>query len=362
LSSRFAAGGHRHCEHAQSIEECANARESSHKIGESDGPIKSVKAIAALHTNERFLVRRLRNLDLSLPVGREVLVRVIERPGEWMAPEKVADLLESMREVVRRGIGRNLPYGVLSGEHERLCGAVITLLYERRGGRLIAFNALSYMPIEVRGRPTRALHLGLVMIDPGYRAQGLSWVLYGLTCMLVFVRQGLRPLWISNVTQVPSIVGKVAESFVTAYPNPIHSSRRSFDHLCVAREIMRKHRKVFGVGPDAGFDEEHFVITNAYTGGSDNLKKSFADAPKHRDERANELCRMRLDYDRGDDFLQIACFDQAAALRYLLRDVPRNSLPGLLYRVTFLLLGRVLLPLLHWLSPRVPMGELRGRS
>jgi hypothetical protein len=279
-----------------------------------------------------------------------------------MAPEAVAKLLEDMREVVRRGIGRDLPYGVLSGEPERLRRAVITLLYEKKAGRLIAFNALSYMPIELRGQPTKALHLGLVMIDPGYRAKGLSWVLYGLTCMLVFVRQGLRPLWISNVTQVPSIVGKVAESFVTAYPNPFHNSRRSFDHLCVAREIMRKHRNVFGVGPDAGFDEDHFVITNAYTGGSDNLKKSFADAPKHRDDRANDLCRTQLDYDRGDDFLQVACFDQAAALRYLLREVPRNSLPGLLYRLAFILLGRVLLPVLHWLTPREPMGELRGRA
>jgi hypothetical protein len=279
-----------------------------------------------------------------------------------MAPEAVAKLLEDMREVVRRGIGRDLPYGVLSGEPERLRRAVITLLYEKKAGRLIAFNALSYMPIELRGQPTKALHLGLVMIDPGYRAKGLSWVLYGLTCMLVFVRQGLRPLWISNVTQVPSIVGKVAESFVTAYPNPFHNSRRSFDHLCVAREIMRKHRNVFGVGPDAGFDEDHFVITNAYTGGSDNLKKSFTDAPKHRDDRANDLCRTQLDYDRGDDFLQVACFDQAAALRYLLREVPRNSLPGLLYRLAFILLGRVLLPVLHWLTPREPMGELRGRT
>ncbi|HEX4268299.1 MAG TPA: hypothetical protein VHY36_10455 [Steroidobacteraceae bacterium] len=311
---------------------------------------------------ERTARRRLRNLDLSLPVGREVRVRVIERPGQWMAPESVAKLLEEMRQVVRRGIGRDLPYGVLSGEPERLRGAVITLLHERRTGRLIAFNALSYMPIELRGRPAKALHLGLVMIDPGYRAKGLSWVLYGLTCMLVFVRQGLRPLWISNVTQVPSIVGKVAESFVTAYPNPFHNSRRSFDHLCVAREIMRKHRNVFGVGLDAGFDEDHFVITNAYTGGSDNLKKSFGDAPKHRDERANDLCRMQLDYDRGDDFLQIARFDQAAALRYLLREVPRNSLPGLVYRLAFVLLGRVFLPVLHWLTPREPMGELRGRA
>ena len=59
---------------------------------------------------------------------------------------------------------------------------------------------------------------------------------------------------------------------------------------------MRRHRRVFGVGEDAGFDEARFVITNAYTGGSDNLKKSFDVAPKHRDEAYNDFCREQLDY------------------------------------------------------------------
>lgn len=303
----------------------------------------------------------LKFLDLSLNVSRGVRVRVVERPGLWMSSAELNALLEPMRALTRRSIGHDLDYGVLAGHQDRLRDAVITLLYDRGSGGLVAFNALSYLEVTLRGRPERALHLGLVMVDPGYRTQGLSWVLYGLTCMLIFVKRGLRPLWISNVTQVPAIVGKVAESFVTAYPNPFHPARRTFDHVCVAREIMRRHRHVFGVGQDAGFDEEHFVITNAYTGGSDNLKKRFKDAPKHRDERANQICLDALNYDRGDDFLQIARFDQNAALRYLLREVPRNSLPALLYRLGFLLLNKALLPVLHWLSPHEQMGELRPR-
>lgn len=305
---------------------------------------------------------RSRFLDLSLNVSRNVRVRVVECPGQWMSPAEQGALQEPMRALTRRSIGRDLDYGILSSHQERLRDAVITLLHDRDSGDLVAFNALSYLEIELRDRPQRALHLGLVMVDPDYRTQGLSWVLYGLTCMLIFVKHGLRPLWISNVTQVPAIIGKVAESFVTAYPNPFHPARRSFDHVCVAREIMRQHRHVFGVGEEAGFDEEQFVITNAYTGGSDHLKKRFDDAPKHRDERANHICHSALNYDRGDDFLQIGRFDQNAALHYLLREVPRNSLPALLYRLGFLLLSKALLPLWHWLSPHEQMGELRARN
>ena len=166
-------------------------------------------------------------------------------------------------------------------------------------------------------------------------------MLYGLTSMLLFAKRGLRPLWISNVTQVPAIIGKVAESFLTAYPNPFNPSRRSFDHLCVAREIMRKHRAVFGVGDEAGFDEERFIITNAYTGGSDNLKKKSGCAQTPRRARQRAVRDGSSTTARGDDFLQIARFDQPAALRYLLRERAAPFAARLLYRLLFLLLGRI---------------------
>lgn len=271
-------------------------------------------------------------------------------------------LLSQMRQVVRNGIGHDLEYGILTGDEERTRQGIVTLLYDKASGKPIAFNALTAMPVDLRGRPIEAIHLGLVMVDPAFRTQGLSWVLYGLTCILIFFRRGFRPIWISNVTQVPSIIGKVAEAFPTAYPHPFEPTRRSFDHLAVAREIMARHRHVFGVGPEAGFDEDRFVITNAYTGGSDNLKKSFAVAPKHRDPRANELCERQLDYDRGDDFLQLARLDLASARKYLMREIPRNSLPAILYRLMFLALARLFLPVLHWLNPREQMNDLRPRG
>jgi hypothetical protein len=305
---------------------------------------------------------RLRFLDLRLPASREVSIRVVEFPGRWMTPAQIDGLLAEMRQIVRNGIGEDLEYGILTGDAERLRQGIVTLLYDRASGKPIAFNALSAMPVEIRGRPVEAIHLGLVMVDPGYRTQGLSWVLYGLTTIIIFVRRGLRPLWVSNVTQVPSIIGKVAEAFLSAFPNPFEPTRRSFEHVTLAREIMRRHRHVFGVGPEAAFDEDRFVIADAYTGGSDNLKKTWEQAPKHRDERANELCRRELDYGRGDDFLQLARLDIVGARKFLLRQVPRASLPGLLYRLAFLMLGQVFLPLVHWLNPAEQLGDLRPRS
>ena len=160
------------------------------------------------------------------------------------------------------------------------------------------------------------------MVDPEVQGQGLSWVLYGLTTLVLFMRDGLRPQWISNVTQVPAVCGMVSETFSDVFPSPDAAARQSFAHLQLARGIMRKHRSVFGVGEEAGFDEARFVITDAYTGGSDALKKSFDVAPKHRDEKYNAFCARELDYVRGDDLLQIGRVDLAGARRYLLSEVP----------------------------------------
>lgn len=304
----------------------------------------------------RALTRRY--LDLRLRQG-DVETRIVDRPGRWMTAEALSAMVDDIRAVARATLpDGDLNYGVLSGDRTRLDHAVLTLVYDRGTGRPIAFNALSWMALTLRGRAVDVLHLGLVMVDPRSRSQGLSWILYGLTCFLLFLRGGMRPIWISNVTQVPAVVGMVSESFADIAPTP-DGARPGFDHLMLARQIMDTCRHVFGVGPEAGFDEGQFVITNAYTGGSDDLKKSFETAPKHRDPRYNEFCARVLDYGRGDDVLQLGQVNLAAAQRYFSRTVPKESALGLAVSGGFLALQSILLPVLHWLDPRKPWGALR---
>jgi hypothetical protein len=125
---------------------------------------------------------------------------------------------------------------------------------------------------------------------------------------------------------------------------------------------MQKHRGVFGVAPEAGFDELRFVITDSYTGGSDNLKKTFEESAKHRREDYNEACRRELDYARGDDFLQLARFELGAARRYFLRSADGLSPVFLLLQFAGLLLESWLLPVVHWFSAERALGELRPWS
>jgi hypothetical protein len=303
------------------------------------------------------------DIDLSLRTHPGLVTRIVECPGLSLSQAELDELLMQLRIVSGKTLpAGSLTYGIFSGERERLARAVVTLVSDEATGDPIAFNALSVMDVALDGTPVEVIHLGLVMIDPDVQGRGLSWVLYGLTTLLLFARGGLRQRWISNVTQVPSVFGMVSETFSDVFPSPQPASRCSFAHLQLARGIMRHHRTVFGVGADAGFDEHRFVITDAYTGGSDALKKSFDAASKHRDEQYNSFCARELDYDRGDDILQIGRIDLTGARRYLLREVPTGSLPALLAAAAVLTLQRWILPVLHWLDDRRALGILRPRA
>ncbi|MDP5085674.1 MAG: hypothetical protein NWQ23_09655 [Yoonia sp.] len=297
-------------------------------------------------------------MDVTLRSGPDYVVRIIERPGLWMEPDALADLSHNLRRIAARTLeAGSLTYGVFSGDKSRM-GEVIITLVSRRDGTPVAFNALAIMTLETAPQPTEVLHLGLVMVDPDERSKNLSWVLYGLTCFLIFFRRQFRPVWISNVTQVPAVVGMVSQMFSDVWPGP-DKGRRTLTHLLLARGIMASQRHVFGVGPEAGFIEDTFVITAAYTGGSDDLQKTWDQAPKHRDDRYNAFCQQALDYTRGDDLLQLGLMDLAAMRSYLAREVPRSAVFGLVLTGALVALRRVVLPAVYWADSRRAWSILR---
>jgi hypothetical protein len=294
--------------------------------------------------------------------GGQLRVRVLERPGLWLPAGQQERLVGDMRRVVGSlGIG-DLPYGLLSGDRPHLERAILTMIEDRATGAPVAFNAMQALDCTLRGVPVDVLHLGLTAVDPQFRKRGVAWILSGFTTFLLFVKNGLQPYWISNVTQVPAVFGMMCEATANVYPCPTPCARRSFDHVVLAREIMRRHRAAFGVGVDAVFDSERFVILNSYTGGSDHLKKRWEEAPRHRDERFNEMCRRELDYERGDDFLQLGQVNLFTLWRYLSHFLPREAWAVALSRYAFALADSAVLPVLQWLRPAHAMGELRARE
>lgn len=300
-------------------------------------------------------------LSRRLPLGRSISGWVIERPSLHLSHTQLDKLKADIKIIGQKTLpGNPLDYGVFQdGNDDAYSCSLITVLYDTKTKEAVAFNCMPILEINVHGQPEEVLHLGLVMVDPDARSSGLSSILYGFACIITLIRKQFRPIWVSSVTQVPAVVGLVSELYSNTYPSPLPNSRRSFTHLQIARRIMEDHRSMFGVGEDADFDEQTFVISNAYTGGSDNLKKTFEDTPKHRKSIYNDMCAHNLDYNRGDDFLQIGRLDAAAVRHYFMRKDKDAPIIGPLVAVLFFSLQSLFFPLLQWLDHRKHWGELR---
>ena len=206
---------------------------------------KARAAFDGLRSHGGFWLKALSQptIDLTLRTQAGQRTRIVEAPGLSLPKDELDALVAQLRIVAAKTLPEeSLTYGIFSGEPERLSRAVVTLISEEDTGRSIAFNALSVMDVPLDGEPAEVTHLGLVMVDPDVRGQGLSWVLYGLTALVLFARDGLRPKWISNVTQVPAVVGMVSDTFSDVFPSPLPGARQSFAHLQLARVIVAKHR------------------------------------------------------------------------------------------------------------------------
>ena len=297
-------------------------------------------------------------LDQSLRTGAGLRVRVCERPGEWMEPVRLDALRAELNAVAAQCLTDvPLDYGVFNPASDALNQSIITVVSDDTG-RPIAINALSLMELDIPPEPVEVLHLGLVMVVPDQRQRKLSWVLYGLTCFLIFVRRQMRPVWITSVTQVPAVVGMVDQMFTGVWPSPM-SQPHYLSHMMIARAVMADHRHVFGVAGAAGFDVNRFVITDAYTGGSDALAKTWDVAAKHREDVYNTFCAVNLDYTRGDDLLQVGQMDMAAMRTYLSREVPRGAILRILGAAALVALSRIILPVTYWVDSAKAWDILR---
>lgn len=271
----------------------------------------------ALSTRQVVLVRLTRDVEAT----------IYDKPGLWMGDSELAGLRAEITSVAAAAIPGELTYGVFRPERRPYENRLIVVGRHVGRGEAVGFNAMPELAVSTPEGPVRVLHLGLLVIHPSYQRQGFQGLLYGLGAFSAIHRIPERPVWMSNVTEVPAVFGAVCDHFMDAYPSYTRTGPPPPRHRAIALAMMRDHSHEFGVGKDAGFDAERFVIQGSYTGGSDALKKTFDVAPKYRVEAANAFCRAQLDYDRGDDFLQIAQLDITAISNWLALRIPEELRP-----------------------------------
>ena len=269
-----------------------------------------------------------RRHEVRVRVRASIEATIYDRPGRWMGDSELDALRSAIRSVAGAAIPGPLAYGVFLPERAPYANRLIVLGRHLETGDIVGFNAMPQLDVDVAGHAATVLHLGLLVIHPAYQRQGLQGLLYALGGFSALNRIPERPVWFSSVTEVPSIVGAVSDNFNEVFPT-YHGDRSPTPaHRAIARALMARHRHEFGVGPEAQFDEERFVIRGSYGGGSDALKKTFDRAPKYRADACNSFCRHMLDYDRGDDLLQIGQMDSSVITNWLARRLPPELRPA----------------------------------
>ncbi len=307
------------------------------------------------------LLSRSRYLNLNYKIKKNFRIRILEKPSRHLSEVECQKMCADLNIILKKCNLENLNYSVFAFPEQFLENGYFTIIYNELS-EPIALNIQMSIDCLYRNRMAPVYHIGLALVDPKYQSMGLSWSLYGLTTFLIFLKNKFKPIIISNVTQVPSAFGSVVEAFGDVYPDGKTTEAAPFDYQYLAQQIMEKYRYVFGVGPEAEFDIEKFIIKNSYTGGSDDLKKSFEECPKHRKTHYNDFCQSHLNYQRGDDFLQLGKIDFQTYLKVLLHNKDQSSIKVPLIESLFIVLEGFIAPVIHWFNTHENFYCLRARK
>lgn len=300
------------------------------------------------------------SLYFSIPIGK-LRYDIYERPGAWASDRELKKITDDLLEVARNCQGKkDIPiYGVLTGERDDLSKRLLTIAYNRKTNKPLGFSAQIFLDLKDKSFKERILHLGLIFVDESTRGKNISYLLSVFPNLLIIVKNGFRDIWVSNVSQVPAVVGLVDQNYSRVYPT-IKSEKQSFRHRKLSSLMVRDHHYSFGVGPDADFDNRNQVIMNAYTGGSDNLKKKFEEAPKHRIDAYNQLCESLLDYERGDDFLQLGVLSPIGFVELFKKKIPNTNKILIGLSICVIALFSVLVLIYRWINDQVDTYESKN--
>jgi hypothetical protein len=286
---------------------------------------------------------------ITIRLAQRMTLELYDRPGAWASDTELESITHDLRSVYARAMaGTVAEYGALRGERADMARRVISIIRDA-DGRALAFCAQARLRVKFGNVIEDVIHLGLVSIDPDYHRRGLQGVLYALPVIYLFFLEGMARLYFTNVTQVPAIIGQCEDYFFDVYPSSKAHAHQQFHHRRIATTVYEQYRSVFGVGDDSVLLPETQIIRNAYTGGSDLLKKTFAQCAQHRREAVNELCRQQLDYDRGDDFIQVGWMDYLAGLSFFEAHGGTSLVRRMSIRALVWWLRLSVIPLMRWI-------------
>ena len=240
-------------------------------------------------------------------------------PGTSLDDEELSELVAQLRDTADTCFEVSPEYQVMVGTREELSDKVIAVAW-REDGKISGFCSTVILSVEGVGR---VLHLGLTCVRPEDRSNGLTHILThkAVAGYLLRNKPVVGKLWVSNCAAVLSSLANVSKHFEQVYPSPFAGAGPSDKHIRIAEAIDRYYRDKIYINKDAVFDRNRFVFRGSVKGTVFQKKESDGRF-HHRDSELNDFYKNRMDFENGDEVLQIAFASTFTAIKHLCRNLP----------------------------------------
>ena len=247
---------------------------------------------------------------------KEMNTRIVylNRPGAMLSGKEFTELVTGIQCVAGTCFDTLPDYQCLRGTREELSDKVMAVAW-REDGRMEGFCSAVLLPIKGVGE---VLHLGLTCVRPDARSGGLTHKLTSHLLTRYLLRHPFQRVWVSNVACVLSSLGNVALHFDDVYPSPLGPRNPSPIHMSIALQIQARFRDKMYIRDTALFDPANFIFRGSV--GETVFQKDEKDARfRHRDERLNAYYGSLMDFEKGDEVLQVGTCSLLTLVRYALR-------------------------------------------
>ena len=242
-------------------------------------------------------------------------IEVYLEPGRVLSDESIDDLARDIREIAGDCFHELPEYQAIVGTRSALSDKLITLARDEHGTPQ-GFCSMVFLDIEDVGR---VLHLGLTCVRPQARGRRLTHLLVkkALTGYL-FKQNPFGKIWVSNCAGVLSSLGNVAMHFEQVFPSPFNSNGPGDAHLKIARTINNRFREQMYILPDAVLDEEKFVFRGSVKNTVFHKERDDL-SYHHRKNNLNRFYANMMNFEQGDEVLQVGYFRMVSVVKYILR-------------------------------------------
>jgi hypothetical protein len=236
------------------------------------------------------------------------------RPGRDLDDDSLAALCAELTAVGETCLEPLPMYQVFLGTRDEMSDKAITIARRASDGTMAGFCAAVLLDVDGVGE---VLHLGLTCVRPGERGGGLTHRLGGRLVARYLMRRRFSRVWVTNVAAVMSSLGNFARHVRDVHPAPGSRPSRP-EHVRIADAFDQRYRAKAHIQSWAVFDRDTFVFRGSGRGTAFQKRADEAQY-HHRDPALNAFYGSIMNFDDGDEVLQVGTLGVVDLLRHVWR-------------------------------------------